>query len=337
MQLLIIAPSWVGDILISNSLMRHLKKQYPQAMLDVFVPAYAKDLVEAMPEARHSWLSPLQHGELSLKKRYLLAQPLKKKHYDAVYILPNSFKSALIPFFARIDKRIGYIGEWRYPLLTEARKLDVTRHPLMVERYNALAYSPDTDPTTLNTLYPHLVLNQETVDLTLAKFSLTPPYIVFCPGAEYGPAKRWPHYHYAALAKHLNQEGYPVLLLGSKKDQSVSEAIINEGIHQNALINLTGKTSLKEAIALIQAASAIISNDSGLMHIAAALDKPLVALFGPTSPQFTPPLSKKAQVLRLIEGFEKVRVGQDSKEGYHQSLIDLSPKKVKKALDQVLK
>lgn len=337
MHLLIIAPSWVGDILISNSLMRHLKKQYPEVTLDVFVPAYAKDLIEAMPEVNYPLLSPLKHGELSLKKRYALSQQLKKKHYDAAYILPNSFKSALIPFFANISKRIGYVGEWRYPLLTETRPLDITRYPLMVERYNALAYPPGTDPTILNTLYPHLVLSKEAVDLTLTKFSLATPYIVLCPGAEYGPAKRWPHYHYATLANHLNQQGYPVVLLGSKKDQSVGQAIIRENTYSKAVFDLTGNTSLKEAIAIIQSAHAVVSNDSGLMHVAAALDKPLIALFGPTSPKFTPPLSQKAQVLRLIEGFEKIRVSQDSQEGYHQSLIDLSPEKVKEALDHALK
>jgi heptosyltransferase-2 len=180
-----------------------------------------------------------------------------------------------------------------------------------------------------------LQVSDTEIALTRAAFNLNNqrPIIGFCPGAEFGPAKRWPHYHYATLAQRLIDTGHQVILFGSAKDQLAGEQI-RVALAEDArhfCHNLAGETQLEQAVILLAACQAVISNDSGLMHIAAALDKPLIALYGPSSPDFTPPLSNKAQVIRLISGYHKVRKG-DADQGYHQSLIDISPQQVFDAL-----
>jgi heptosyltransferase-2 len=161
--------------------------------------------------------------------------------------------------------------------------------------------------------------------------------IGFCPGAEFGPAKRWPHYHYAELAKQLIDEGNQVVLFGSAKDHEAgNEILASLNTEQQAWCrNLAGETQLEQAVVLLAACKAVVTNDSGLMHVAAALNRPLVALYGPSSPDFTPPLSHKARVIRLISGYHKVRKG-DAAEGYHQSLIDITPERVLEELNELL-
>ena len=205
----------------------------------------------------------------------------------------------------------------------------------MVERYVALAYDKQkvqkaTDlPQPL--LWPKLSVTENDIATTLSQFSLSTqrPAIGFCPGAEFGPAKRWPHYHYAALAQKLIEQGYQIFLFGSQKDKEAGEEI-KQALTPEArevCFNLAGETSLEQAVNLIASCKAVVSNDSGLMHVAAALARPLVALYGPSSPDFTPPLSHKARVIRLITGYHKVRKG-NAEQGYHQSLIDIQPEKV---------
>ncbi|RLR58009.1 lipopolysaccharide heptosyltransferase II, partial [Pseudomonas aeruginosa] len=216
--------------------------------------------------------------------------------------------------------------------------------PLMVERYVALAYDKQnihkaTDlPQPL--LWPKLSVTQDDISNTLEQFSLSTqrPAIGFCPGAEFGPAKRWPHYHYATLAQKLiTEKGYQIFLFGSQKDKEAGEEIKQALTPQaqSFCFNLAGDTSLEQAVNLIASCHAIVTNDSGLMHVAAALDRPLVALYGPSSPDFTPPLSHKARVIRLITGYHKVRKG-DAEQGYHQSLIDIQPDSVFAELDTLL-
>lgn len=335
MKILVIGPSWVGDMMMSQSLYRTLKAEHPAAEIDVMAPAWCRPLLERMPEVSQALAMPLGHGKLAIGERRRLGMALRDQQYDRAYVLPNSFKSALVPFFADIPQRIGWRGEMRYGLLNDRRILDKAAFPLMVERYVALAYeagrirSANDLPQPL--LWPKLAVSDEEVAETAAAFNLTDhrPIIGFCPGAEFGPAKRWPHYHYAALAQSLIAEGYQIALFGSAKDHPVGEEIrlMLDETSRDYCINLAGQTALEQAVCLIAACSAIVSNDSGLMHVAAALDKPLVALYGPSSPDFTPPLSHRARVIRLIAGYHKVRKG-DAEQGYHQSLIDIQPAQV---------
>lgn len=339
-KIFVVGPSWVGDMMMSQSLYRTLKSLHPDCEIEVMAPEWCRPLLNKMPEVAEAISMPIGHGEFNLKKRYQLGQALKVKGYDQAYILPNSFKSALIPFFAKIPKRTGWKGEMRYGLINDLRNLDKTAFPRMVERYVALAYDKnqvkqaDDFP---NILYPRLMVSKQEIINVFHSFSLdlNDSYIGFCPGAEFGPAKRWPDYHYATLANRLIEEGKKIILFGSKKDYPIGESILKQLVKPEFCINLAGITSLEQAVNLIAGCDAIVTNDSGLMHIAASLERPMVALYGPTSPEFTPPLSHKAKVIRLITGFHKIRKG-DSDEGYHQSLIDIQPSDVLNELQLLL-
>lgn len=342
MKILVIGPSWVGDMMMSQSLYRTLKAQHPDAVIDVMAPAWCRPLLSRMPEVNQALAMPLGHGALAIGERRRIGKTLRASGYDRAYVLPNSFKSALVPFFAGIKRRIGWRGEMRYGLLNDVRVLDKAAFPLMVERYIALAQdtpvaSAQQLPQPL--LWPQLQVEDREKIETAAQFQLSAerPLIGFCPGAEFGPAKRWPHYHYAALAQQLIAEGKQVVLFGSAKDRECGDEII-AALPAEArpyCRNLAGETQLEQAVILIARCDAIVSNDSGLMHIAAALNRPLVALYGPSSPDFTPPLSKQVRIIRLITGYHKVRKGE-AEQGYHQSLIDIQPQRVHQELSELL-
>lgn len=284
-------------MLMQPMLMR-LKQRHRNCQIDVLAPSWTAALLHAFPEVHAVVINPFPHGALNLKGRYKLGVTLRAAQYDQAIVLPNSFKSALVPFFARIPLRIGFTGEIRYGLLNDARKLDKKVLPLMVERFAQLAEAHDGKiPRPLAN--PALTISDEQRAATLQKLGLTldQPVAIFCPGAEYGPAKRWPVEYFAETAQSLTQSGYTIWLIGSAKDREVAEKIValgNQTIH-----NLCGNTDLIDAIALLSCAQLVISNDSGLMHLAAALNRPMIAIFGSSSPQFTPPLSAQAMVVRL--------------------------------------
>ncbi|MFM2481326.1 lipopolysaccharide heptosyltransferase II [Celerinatantimonas sp. YJH-8] len=303
MNILVIGPAWVGDMVMSHSLYQLLQQRYPDARIDVMAPDWCRPLLERMPEVSQAIRMPLGHGEFNLKKRWKLGRELKG-HYDRAYILPNSLKSSLIPFFARVPYRCGWKGESRYGLLNDLRsnKRDFT---LMVARYAALAFDKSamrSDQDLPEIPPPYLQVNPEDVTLVLEKMQLTTqrPVLAICPGAEFGPAKRWPETQYAEVAQHwIAQRGGQVWIFGSKKDLPVAEQIkAHLGENQRTHCQLlAGQTSLGEAIDLMSVASAVISNDSGLMHIGAALGRPIVAIYGSTSPNYTPPLSQTVEIL----------------------------------------
>lgn len=329
--------------MMSQSFYRTLKARYPQAIIDVMAPAWCRPLLSRMPEVNEALAMPLGHGALQLGQRRRLGIDLRERCYDRAYVLPNSLKSALVPFFAKIPLRTGWRGEMRYGLLNDIRTLDKPAWPLMVERYVALAYDKGTMQSASDLpsplLWPRLIVSDTEKKQACNTFSICDerPVIGFCPGAEFGPAKRWPHYHYAALAQLLIEENYQVVLFGSAKDSEAGEHIrtaLPEHMREWCR-NLAGNTQLDQAIVLIAACKAVVTNDSGLMHVAAALGRPLVALYGPSSPDFTPPLSHHARVIRLISGYHKVRKG-DGESGYHQSLIDIKPQRVLSELHELL-
>ncbi|MBU1424231.1 MAG: lipopolysaccharide heptosyltransferase II [Gammaproteobacteria bacterium] len=297
-KILIIAPSWVGDCMLMQPMLHRLLQRYPGARIDVLAPPWTEKLLRKMPEIHDVINNPFPHGDFEFAARRRLGLQLRDAHYDKAIVLPNSWKSALVPFFANIPVRTGYVGEMRYGLLNDARKLNKKQLPLMVERFVQLTEAPGSE-TNLPLPHPQLQVSEAQRQQVLAKFDLTldKPVAAFCPGAEYGPAKRWPTSYYAELAQLLRAQGYAVWLIGSPKDSQVAEKIIALG--NEPCRNLCGVTDLAEAIALLACADLVVSNDSGLMHIAAALDRPMAAIFGSSSPQFTPPLSDQAQVLKL--------------------------------------
>ena len=297
-KILVIGPSWVGDCMLMQPMLMRLKQRHPGVAIDVMAPVWTEKLLRALPEVNEVIVNPFPHGELDLSGRRRLGVSLRGARYDQAIVLPNSLKSALVPFFADIPVRTGFVGEMRYGLLNDARKLDKRVLPLMVERFSQLAEDRGGQiPRPL--AHPRLTVQASLRDQTLQKLELAldRPVAVFCPGAEYGPAKRWPVAYYAETAQRLIAKGFQVWLIGSGKDREVAGQIV--GLGNPAARNLCGSTDLADAIALLSCADLVISNDSGLMHLAAAQDRPMIAIFGSSSPEFTPPLSKEAMVVRL--------------------------------------
>ncbi len=293
-KILIIGPAWVGDMVMAQCLFKLLKRA--DVIIDVLAPAWCLPLLARMPEVSEAIVMPVGHGQLDLIGRYRLGKSLRKNKYDQAIVLPNSFKSALIPWFARIPIRTGWRGEMRYGLLNDCRILDKKRYPLMIERFMALG----TDKIPENYPVPSLQTSSDQQAKALAKHGMKfpeVPVLAICPGAEYGPAKRWPEEHYATVANAKLAEGWQVWIFGSPKDSDVAATIMQ--LTHDRCVNFAGKTTLEEAIDLLALSTSVITNDSGLMHIAAALNKPLIALYGPTTPAFTPPLSAKAKTLSL--------------------------------------
>ena len=299
--ILVIGPAWVGDMVMAQSLFMRLAARSPDNPLDVMAPTWTRPLLQRMPQVRAALPMPLGHGQVRLGERWRLGRGLRNQYARAI-VLPNSLKSALIPFAARIPRRTGFVGEWRYGLLNDARKLDPHALPKTVLRFLHLADAPGAPPPE-DIPRPALRVSKASVAEALDTHGLRiadGPILALCPGAEYGPAKRWPAAHFAAVARHHLQLGGQVWLFGSAQDCLVTADIIEQvGAASERCRDLAGKTTLGQAIDLLSVADQVISNDSGLMHVAAALDRPLVALYGSSDPVFTPPLHERAEILRL--------------------------------------
>ncbi len=297
-KILVIGPSWIGDMVLAQPMLKLLRARHNEPVIDVLAPRWTLPLVERMPEVRRAIDLPVGHGELGLAARWKLARQLRHEHYDQAIVLPNSFKSALVPFFAGIRVRTGYVGEARYGLLTDARRLPAKRLPQIAQRYGELARSRGD---ALRLPLPALGLRVEDAARreVLARLGVEKqrPAVALCPGAEYGPAKRWPARYFAELAQGIAARGCAVWLIGSPNDAALGSEIAHAA--GGACRNLCGETTLGEAIDLLAATALVVTNDSGLMHVAAALGKPLIALYGSSSPEFTPPLSPNAQILKL--------------------------------------
>ncbi len=292
---------------MSQSLYMTLQQQHPNAIIDVIAPGWCKPILERMPQVNRAIEMPLGHGDFNLLGRREIGKSLREEQYDQAITLPRSAKSALIPWFANIPKRTGWKGETRYILLNDLRA-NMKDFQYMVERYVALAYPKQEmlNSSSLGGVYslpkPQLSTDKQAQQTALQKFQLTQEreIIGMCPGAEFGPTKKWPESHYAETANTLINAGKQVWLFGSQKDHPACTAIrsqVSESNQQHVHI-LAGQTSLIEAVDLLAMCRIVISNDSGLMHVAAAVDCNVVAIYGSTSPQYTPPLSDKVQIVQ---------------------------------------
>lgn len=298
-KVLIIGPAWVGDMVMAQTLFKLLKSQHGESLiLDVFANDWASGLLSRMAEVNQVIPNPFGHGKFELLKRIKVGLELRKNHYDQVFVLPNSIKSAITPFFAKIKRRTGFIGESRYGLLNDIYKLDKIKLPLMIDRFCAIANKGEK-PQHID--YPELSSDRGKQLLILNKLGIRPdkPIIAFCPAAEYGPAKRWLPEHFAKLADMLADKNCQMVIMGSNKDTEISNKIINQALHKEQIFDLCGKTNLTEAIDVLAASQHVVTNDSGLMHIACAVGSNVIALYGSSSPNFTPPLSKHAQLLQI--------------------------------------
>lgn len=326
-SILVIGPSWVGDMILAQSLFKVLKQRNPAVEIDVAAPAWTLPLLERMPEVRRGIPLPFRHGKLDLMQRIRIGRELRSNAYAQAILLTNSFKSAIVPFRANIPRRTGFLGEFRHGLLNDIRPLDEQRLPMTVQRFVALGLARDENlPDSLPR--PALLASDAQAATALEKLGRKMPEVPvlgLCPGAEYGSAKRWPEAYYAAVAQWALDHGWEVWLFGSGKDAAVT-AEINRNAGGRCL-DLGGKTNLAEAIDLMSLTTAVVSNDSGLMHLAAALNKKLAAIYGSSDPGHTPPMSDRATIQYL--GLECSPCFQrECPLGHLRCLRDISPEAV---------
>ena len=292
---LLVAPAWVGDAVMAEPLLRRIAA-HDQRPVDVLAPPWVAPVFERMPGVAKVIAAPFAHGKLDLAGRWRIGRLLQTQGYRNAYVLPNSLKSALPIAFAGIPNRVGFTGECRYGLLNHRYTLDKQALPRMVDRFLALA--PGVAPIGNAHATPVLRVTPNAFADVCHKLGLMrgERLAILCPGAEYGPAKRWPAEHFAALARALGDQGWTVWTIGSNKDQLIGEEIAQRS--QGGALNLCGHTQLADAIDLLSRADVVVTNDSGLMHVAAALERPLVALYGSSSPEFTPPLAERVVILQ---------------------------------------
>lgn len=288
-NVLVIAPAWVGDMVMAQTLFRVLKAQGVQH-LAIIAPPWTLAVAKRMPEVDEGILGDFAHGQFAWSARRRLGKSLIGR-FDTAIVLPKSLKSAFIPFFAKIPQRIGYVGECRYGLLTDARRLDKQTLPLTIQRFAYLAKPRHEAVTDLPK--PQLFTDKTRQQRLTQQFNLQQPLLVLCPGAEYGPSKQWALSDFAAVAQRAIHAGYQVLALGSPKDTAFIETIQQDCPQ---VMNLSGKTTITEAIDILGLAAAVLTNDSGLMHIAAAVGTRVFAVYGSTTPKMTPPLTDKAVI-----------------------------------------
>jgi heptosyltransferase-2 len=325
-KILIVAPNWIGDALLAQPLFALVRKKLPGAAIDALAPPWTAPVLRRMPEIDEVIEAPFDHGELALAARWRLGRSLRSRRYDRAIVLPNTFKSALVPFFANIPLRSGFVGEMRYGLLNVVHKLDAKRSPLMAERYAQLAEKPGTKPA-LPLPQTGLAVGEVNLAIALRRLGLSraKPVVAFCPGAEYGPSKRWPARHFAALARKLSALGYAVWLFGSEKDRSIGEEIA--AASEGAATDLCGRTDLASAIDLLSLAEIVVTNDSGLMHVAAGVGRPVVALYGSSSPEHTPPLARTHRIVRT--GIEcSPCFARECPLGHFKCMNELAPERV---------
>lgn len=331
-RILIVGPSWVGDMVMAQSLFLSLKQRHPASTIDVLAPAWTLPLLERMPEVAQGVAMPLGHGQFGFGARRRLGLELRG-HYDWAIVLPNSWKSALAPFFANIPRRTGYLGELRWGLLNDVRRLDKAQLFKTVQRFVALGLARDV-VLPPDCPVPYLRVPEQGVAVVQAELgpSSSTKVLALCPGAEYGPAKRWPTAHFAELARIKMAQGFAVWLFGSRKDQAAANEIEQAA---PGCINFAGRTDFAKAVDLLSLADAVVSNDSGLMHVAAALGRPLVAVYGSSDPGFTPPLSDKARIVHL--GLDcSPCFKRECPYGHMQCLVHINPERVLGELEYLL-
>lgn len=293
-HILIIGPAWVGDMVMAQSLFMTLTQTRNEPLIDVVAPAWSLPLLARMPEVNQGIALPVKHKQLGLGRRWKLGRSLKRAGYDQAIVLPRSYKAALVPWFARIPRRTGYRGEMRYGAINDMRKLDKSVLSQTVQRYVALGHEGNAAQAPAIPR-PALRIDKENQQTLLRRFDLDTekPVIAMMPGAEYGPAKRWPTDYFTELARRLVSQGKQIWVLGSPKEVALGEEIAQV----NGVTNLCGKTELVDVVDLLALCAQAVTNDSGLMHVACASGTKVIAIYGSSDPAYTPPLSATAQVV----------------------------------------
>jgi len=331
-RILIAGPAWVGDMVMAQSLFKVLRRQSPDAVIDVVAPPWSEPLLARMPEVRRAVPLPVGHGELKLAERYRIGRSLRGERYSWAIVMPRSLKAALVPFFAGVPRRTGFRGEMRYGLLNDVRRLDKERLDQTVKRFMALGLPSDAEIPAAP--HPELATDPD----NRARFATQldadrRDVVALMPGAAYGPAKCWPLDYFGELAVKLTALGVAVIVLGSKGEHAVGEQIRARG--GAGVVNLCGETLLEETVDILSLTGAAVTNDSGLMHVAAAAGTQVVAIYGSTSADFTPPLTDRKKIISLALDcspcFER-----ECPLGHLRCLRDITPNQVFDAVRSVL-
>lgn len=295
-RILVVGPAWIGDMVMAQSLFRVLRERRPRARIDVLAPEWSRGVVRRMPEVSGVIPDPIGHGELKLGVRWRIARRIRRRRYRQAVVLRRSLKSALIPWMARIPRRTGFLGEWRYGLLNDVRDPDGADGPLTAQRYALLGLEPgerpDPGPPPPRLRVDPLRQAERIRELGLDEDA---PVLGLAPGAAYGPAKRWPLARWKELARDFGRRGWAVWVFGSDAERSAGRAIREAG--GSRVRDLTGRTSLPDVVDLMARCRSVVSNDSGLMHVASGIDVHVVAIFGSTTPRRTPPLTARRTLL----------------------------------------
>jgi heptosyltransferase-2 len=291
-RLLVVGPSWVGDMVMAQSLFRLLQARQAGLQIDVIAPPWSLPVIARMPEISTAIPLAVEHGELALTARWQLGHRLRASGYSKAIVLPRSMKAALVPWFASVPQRTGFRGEMRYGLINDMRALDRAVLDQTVKRFVALGLEKNESLPPIP--YPQLRVSRDNQQRVMKKLEIDSgrPAIAMMPGAEYGPAKCWPLENFASLARMLGADGFDVWVLGSERDRAAGEEIAQG----SAAINLCGRTGIADAIDLLAHCRQAVSNDSGLMHVAAAAGTAVVAVYGSSSPAYTPPLTEQREI-----------------------------------------
>ena len=294
---LVVTPSWVGDVVMCQSLLMTLRAQAPDARIDVLAPEWARSLVERMPEIDSVLGLPVGHGQLRPLTQWRVAREVRGRRYERAIVTRRSFKAGLVPFLAGIPVRTGIRGEARYGLINDVRSVDGQSHPSAVVRLAVLGMAPGAQPRPDDVPWPALRTDAERATDLIASHGLMGEGrpIGLAPGAAFGPAKRWPQDRWESLARALTTRGHRVWIFGAQGEAAEGAAIARAG--GAGAVSLCGRTTLADVVDLMAQCEAVVSNDSGLMHVAAASGPRVVALFGSTSPVNTPPLLAGADVI----------------------------------------
>ena len=289
-KLLIIPQNWLGDIVMSQTLLKKVKSESPNTKIDILVSSTFKGLAERMPEISKAVILDCGHKKLGLLKRFNLARQIKG-NYDQSIVLSRSIKSALIPYLAKIPIRTGELGESRYILINDLKKFTKEDRRKTALRY--VSMFSKKEEVLDEKYYPSLKSDPENIKILSEKYKLNldKKIIIFAPGAAFGPSKMWPAEKFKELGKKLNKDFF-ILILGSNKEKNIGNKIITN----KNMINLCGKTTITDAVDLMHASEFCVSNDSGLMHLASATNTKSISIYGATSPKLTPPLTSNKEI-----------------------------------------
>ncbi len=295
--ILVVGPAWVGDMVMCQSLFMTLRRRWPDARIDVLAPDWTRPLLERMPEVDRAVALPVGHGRLRPLVQLRTAARVRSERYDRAVVTRRSFKAALVPFLARIPVRTGILGESRHLLINDVRAVNGDSHPFAVERLAVLGMEPGAHPGLDGVPWPRLAADPDAGTALEVRLELEGPGSVvgLAPGAAFGPAKRWPQERWEALAARLGAQGRRVWVFGAQGEAEEGAAIAAAG--GAGARSLCGRTSLGDVVDLMARCTHVVTNDSGLMHVAAASGPRVVALFGSTSPRNTPPLDARARVI----------------------------------------